>query len=139
MSFREKSAWISFVLVATGSAIYFRGIAEVLMGHARPGGQFHLFFGLVAGLVALEVILHLVVVLQAPKDAKAPRDERDRLIQLKATRNAFYVLLPAAFASIGTMHLGADVWDMAHAVLAAIVAAELARFGSQMLYYRRDA
>jgi hypothetical protein len=139
MSFREKSAWISFVLIATGSAIYFWNVIQVSLGRTKPGGQFHLFFGLVGALIALEVILHVVVALQAPGDARAPKDERDRLIQLKAARNAFYVLLPAAFGAIGTMHLGADVEDMAHTVLAGIVLAELVRFGSQIRLYRRDA
>ena len=96
-----------------------------------------LFLALIIAIVVLEVVTHVVLALRSPQDAKAPLDERERLIALRATRPAFYVLLVGAFLSIGTMHLGASTLMLAHCVLLAIWIAELTRFGTQIYQYRR--
>jgi hypothetical protein len=88
-------------------------------------------------MVILETASHIVFVIQSPRDARTPLDERERMIALRATRPAFFVLLVGAFLSIGTMHLGASTWMLAHCVLLAIWIAELTRFGTQIYYYRR--
>ncbi len=139
MSFREKSAWISFLLVSVLASVHYWNLAHVYMGQLSARSLAFLTFGLFGALIVLEIVLHLAVALQAPSDARAPKDERDRLIRMMAARNAFYVLLPAAFFAIFTGHLGADAWDMAQAILFGIVVAELVRFGSQVVLYRRGA
>jgi uncharacterized integral membrane protein len=72
-----------------------------------------------------------------PKEANAPLDEREKMIAMKATQPAFYVLLVGAFLSIGTIHLRTDVFHMAHSVLFIIWIAELVRYGMQLYYFRR--
>lgn len=139
MSFREKSAWISFVAIFVIFGFYFARVAGVVFAGHSAQGLGRLFFVLVCGLVLVEVVLHVAVAAWSPHDARTPKDERERLIELRATRLAFPVLLGGALAAIGTMHLSAGRWEMAHAVLLAIVAAELVRFGAQIVYYRRDA
>jgi hypothetical protein len=62
----------------------------------------------------LEVVLHVATALQSPRATRTPKDERERLIDLKATRLAFPVVLVGAFAAMGTMHLDAGRWVMAH-------------------------
>jgi len=139
MSFREKSAWITFVLLL-GFGIYF---GEVLNHWLNPGephtNHLQLFLLLVVAIVILEIVTHTMMAIRSPEDAKAPFDERERLIALRATRPAFFVLLVGAFLSIGTMHLGANTFMLAHCVLLAIWIAELTRFGTQIYYYRRGA
>ncbi|MEO8465545.1 MAG: hypothetical protein ABI640_09415 [Gammaproteobacteria bacterium] len=54
MSFREKSAWISFTCLL------------------------------------LQIVLHPIVVVQASKDARTPKDEGERLIELRAARVGFH-------------------------------------------------
>ena len=136
MSFREKSAWISFVSIALVFFIYF---AQVVSEPAarRSGDSFHVFLVLLAALVVLEVVLHVAIALQSPRAARTPKDERERLIDMKATRLAFPVLLVGAFAAMGTMHLDAGRWVMAHVMLFVVVLAELTRFGAQIVYHRR--
>jgi hypothetical protein len=104
MSFREKSAWISLILLCAFGAIYLWNFVRIL--EDRPAfNDIYLFFALVAALVIAEVVLHLAIAIRSPKEARTPKDERERLIDLKATRAAFYVLMLGAFASIGTVHL----------------------------------
>lgn len=143
MSFREKSAWISLVLLLVLGGIYFWNFALILA--RRPAfSDVELFFGVVAALVIAEVVLHMAIAIRSPQEARTPKDEREWLIDLKATRVAFFVLLVSAFASIGTVHLPLrDPHDhtfvMMHGVLFSIVAAEVVKFGTQIALYRRDA
>jgi hypothetical protein len=137
MSFREKSAWVTFVLLL-GFGIYFIEVGtDWLNPTMHHVNHFQLFIILLIAIVILETASHIVIAIQSPRDAKAPLDERERLIALRATRPAFFVLLVGAFLSIGTMHLGASTWMLAHCVLLAIWSAELTRFGTQVYYYRR--
>lgn len=138
MSFREKSAWISFISLLLAFGAYFGVVGHDLVapGEHHPH-YFILFAALVVAVVILEAVLHIIVAARSPSDAKSPRDEREKLIALKATRPAFYVLLVGSFLAIATMHLGAHVWQLAHAVLFAIWLAELTRFGTQIYLYRR--
>jgi len=139
MSFREKSAWITFVLILVFFGVYFTRVAAVIFAGHSARGLSTLFFVLVGSLIGLEVVLHLALAVQSPREARTPKDERERLIELRATRIAFPVLLVGAFAAIGMLHLPAGRWEMAQAVLFAIVVAELVRFGAQIVYFRRDA
>ena len=142
MSFREKSAWISLVSLIVVFGAYFTYIGMVLAGLAR--NRFALFLVMVVVFIVAEIALHLVIATQSPRDARTPRDEREQLIELKATRTAFYVLLISAFGSIGTIHLRLSdpddhLWLMMQAILFSIVFAEGVKFGKEIVLFRRDA
>jgi uncharacterized membrane protein len=138
MSFREKSAWISFVSIALVSGIYFGKVAQRLITGRGHGVAASVFLGLVAALIVLEAGLHIAIAIQSPREARTPKDERERLIDMKATRIAFPVLLVCVFAAIGTLHLpGSSRFLMADAILLAIVLAQLTRFGAQIVFHRR--
>jgi hypothetical protein len=136
-SFREKSAWISFFSLLVVFGIYFWHVLRVLAGQAEARATGRLFFSLLIVLVAVEVVLHVLIAVQSPKDARTPKDEREQLIELRATRLAFFVLLVGALLAIATIHHGVGRWGLVHCVLFAVVVAELVRFGSQIVFYRR--
>src|SRR5215470_3000396 len=100
MSFREKSAWITFFTVLIFTVLWFTHVWRVQLLHARDDNPMLWFFGTVAALIALEIALHIAVAVQSPREARTPKDERERLIDMKASRVAFYVLLVGTFASI---------------------------------------
>lgn len=142
MSFREKSTWVTFVLLLVMFIIYFSKAFFVLHGHSDgspvPGvSLFGLFWLLVAGFVVVEIVVHILLASFSPKEANAPLDEREKLIAMKSTQPAFYVLLVGAFLSIGTIHLRTDAFHLAHSVLFIIWIAELVRYGMQLFYFRR--
>jgi hypothetical protein len=137
MSFREKSAWISFVTILLVFGIYFWHAMGVFIGSVDFGAVFPVQAGLIAAFVVLQVVLHIVLTIQAPKEAWTPRDERERLIDMRATRVAFQVLVIGALAGVGTIHLTTSRWVVSQVVLLAIVVAELVRFGGQIVYFRR--
>ena len=135
MSFREKSAWISLVLILLVFGPYFWLVGQSLVGrtHVHGGTQ----FALILLFVVLEIVVHIAVAIQSPRDAEAPTDEREDLIDLRATRMAFYVLFGGALMSIFTLHFPVNVWTLSQFVLFSIVIAELVKFASQIVFYRR--
>jgi len=140
MSFREKRAWISLVCFFVVYGVYFANVVRRLIGRPGLAPDMWLFGSLLATLIVAQLMLHWLVRRLSPHDARATRDERERLIELKAIRVAFLVLLVGAFASIATMHVpGTNRWTMAQCVMLSIGVAELANFGTRIALYRRDA
>jgi hypothetical protein len=140
MSFREKSAWISFFCLLLFGAAWLTHVLGIEVFHARNDNPMLWFFGMLAGLIALEIALHVAIAFQSPRDARTPKDERERLIDMKASRVAFYVLLVGAFASVGTLHVpGSNRFMIAQCVMGSIILAALVRFATQIALYRRDA
>jgi len=135
MSFREKSAWVSVILIVLVFGPYFWLVGRSFAGagHVHAGTQ----FALIAVFIVLEIVVHIAIALQSPRDARAPKDEREILIDLMATRMAFYVLFVGALFSIFTMHFRLDRWQLSQMVLLAIVVAELVKFGRQIMLFRR--
>jgi hypothetical protein len=86
MSFREKSAWITFFTVLIFSVLWFTHVWRVQFLHARDENPMIWFLGTVVALIALEIALHIAVAVQSPREARTPKDERERLIDMKASR-----------------------------------------------------
>jgi hypothetical protein len=139
MSFREKSAWVSFLTILAVSIPFFWNSYRQYTGD-RPGREaVATAMWLLVGFVVLEIALHIVLALRAPHEARSPRDEREQLIDMRATRLAFHVLVLGAMAAVGMVHVTRSAWVIQQVVLFAIVIAELVKFGGQIVYFRRDA
>ncbi|MDP6579039.1 MAG: hypothetical protein QF681_00165 [Vicinamibacterales bacterium] len=137
MSFREKSAWISLVSILLVSGFFFWHVPSRTTAESHPALVRGLIYCVIA-LALIEVVAHLVVAIRAPKDAKAPKDERERVIELKAIRIAHYVFVVGVLLAVSSMiHIGANVFAMAYHVLMAFVVAELANYGARIVYHRR--
>ena len=139
MSFREKSAWISFFCLLVVGGFWLADVIRIEFYGVRHGHPLLYFMGLVTALVVGEVFLHIVIALQSPHEARTPKDEREKLIDLKATRVAFYVMMSGGWLSIATIHLRFSSFDVTQCVLGSIIIAELTKFGAQVALFRRDA
>lgn len=137
MSFREKSAWISFVTILLVFGAYFWNVSQALHGEVTYDTAFKVELGLVAAFVLIEIVLHIALAMQAPNEARAPRDEREQLIEMRATRVAFQVLVIGALACVGLVHVTRSAWAIGQHVLLAVVVAQLVRFGGQIFHFRR--
>lgn len=136
MSFREKSAWISLLSIAVIYGVYFGSVI-----HDRPHAGFH-FGSLLATIIALivaQIVLHIAIAIAAPKDATAPRDEREKLIELKASRFAYSGLATAIALACFFGALDPPIVFNTNALLFVLVTAELMRSGCQIIQYRRSA
>ncbi len=139
MSFREKSAWVSFVTILLVFIPFFWNSWRQYRGEITGRDAVGTAFALLLAFVVLAIVLQVVLAVRAPREARSPRDERERLIDMRATRAAYYVLLVGAMAGVGTIHLTPSAWAMQQVVLFSIGVAELVRFGLQIVLFRRDA
>jgi hypothetical protein len=138
LSFREKSAWISFLSILAVFTPFFWTSYQRLRGAVDGPTAMSTAFGLLVVFVVLEVALHVVLALRSPKEARTPRDERERLIELRATFVAFHVLVAGALAAAALLHVTQRAWVLQQAGLLAVVVAELVKFGAEIVLFRRD-
>lgn len=136
MPFKEKIAWISVVttILVWGSFFGFM---------LATGGKLHgavYFTGFIAAVIVQTILATgaaIVTAALAPADANAGSDERDRDISRRAYALAYPVLIALVFCIAGSVHLGFDKIDMAYAIMAAIVIAEVVHYAAQITGYRR--
>jgi hypothetical protein len=141
MSFREKSAWISFVclLLLTLGVV----LSQHFHTHDAQGNDvinpLHLALAIFVGFVLLQVVLHLIIRAQAPKDARTPKDERERFIELRAARIGFYSLVVGELVAMASFHAHGHAGTLMWTVLLAILIAWLIKLGTEIVLYRRGA
>ena len=135
MTFHEKSAWINLVAIVLFGGAYFLHVSWSLRPEFDPMLWKGFIYCLVAFL-ALEVTGHLVLALRSPREARAPRDERERLINLRAIRLAAYVYVVGSFAAVFTLHHGANGLAIGNLVLLAFVVAQVVNYIARLVYHR---
>jgi hypothetical protein len=137
MSFREKSAWISLLSMVGIYGLYFWSVIHA--GPQASGFHFGGLLGTIIALVVVQIVLTVAVAIFAPTEANAPRDERDKLIELRAMRVAYAALSTSiALACFFGAFVPPIVFNT-NALLFILVAAEIMRSACQIVQYRRGA
>jgi hypothetical protein len=138
MAFREKSAWITLVTTLIVYGGYFAVAVPRIASGSYRGFQFvGLLSGAIILIVLLQVGLTIVAAITDLDGARSPRDEREQLIALRATRAGFYTLEVGAFFALVTFFWWNDVAVIANGVFFAIVLAEAVRAAFQIVDYHR--
>jgi hypothetical protein len=135
MSFREKSAWITLLTVVVGFGAYFGAIFTGLVH--RGFGEVHLLLLCVLAVAALQLALSLIAARTTPKDGRAPRDEREILIQARSHSLGYHVLIVLVLAAAATGHLGRSVVDLMNFTLLAVVLSVATVAIAQIMLFRR--
>jgi hypothetical protein len=137
MSFCEKSAWISLLSMVGIYGFYFWTVV-----HAGPQASgFHLggLLETVIALVVVQVVLTVAVAIFTPKEAKAPRDEREKLIELRAMRVAYSGLATSVALACFFGAFDPPILFNTNALLFILVTAEILRSACRIIQYRRGA
>jgi hypothetical protein len=137
MPFREKSAWIATLTSLVIYGLYFRRIAQAAA--AGQADTFHygpLLAMTVLALVVVQIVLTVAIAIAGPKEAQAPRDERERLIGLKSARVAFYVLSSLVVTVCFYAAFFPSSFYITNALLFSLVVSEIVRNASLIAYYR---
>ena len=137
MSFREKSAWISLLSMSGIYALYFLSLS-----HPEPptaGPRFGGLLGTIIALVVVQTVLTIAAAIFSPKEAKAPLDERERLIDLRATRFAYAALASSVACACFFGGFNPPIVFSANALLFILVLTEILRSGCRIVQYRRGA
>jgi len=131
MALREKSAWISFWTTLVVYGAYFAYVGQAAAA-GRPVG----LAGPLTTCILVLVVLQIGLRIALNREPRGPHDERERLIDLTASKQAFYVLQVAAMGAAVTVYFFDKVL-MAQAVILALAVSELARHGGIILGHRR--
>lgn len=136
MSFREKTAWISLISMAAIYGFYFWSIVRSGRRHdADIGG----LLGTIIALVVVQVVLTIAVAIFDPKQADAPVDEREKLIELRSTRIAYAGLATGIAFAVFFAAFTPPIIFGANSLLFILVVCEIMRSSCQIIQYRRSA
>jgi hypothetical protein len=138
MAFREKTAWIS-LFVGLGVYIFYFVQAVPAIARGDAGGGYYFRLMVVATVISIiaTIVLTVASAVMAPRDAKAPRDEREKLISLKASQFARFTLSAGAFAAIIALFVGVDRFLAANLLFFTLALSELMQSGAWIFYNRR--
>ncbi len=144
LSFQEKSAWGLLIGLVGVSLVYFP--AALAVAERVPHGAPLIAISAVGvvALVAFEIVYHALIAATGRVDNG---DERDLFIELKAERNASYVLGAGLFWLVGSIVAQSVIaatpvpkpLEIAVYILLAITVAEISKLVWQIWYYRRGA
>jgi len=137
MSFREKSAWISMLTMSGIYGFYFWSVVHA--GPKAAGFHFGSLLATVIALVVLQIVLTIAVAIFTPREAKAPRDERDKLIELRAMRVAYAGLATSVALACFFGAFDPPIVFNTNSLLFILVTAEILRSACQIIQYRRGA
>jgi hypothetical protein len=138
MSFREKTAWVTLCAIIIVSLMYGLHMPNPFVPHS-PSRVLHAMGASLLAYALIEALAYLVLRLRNPRDAREPKDERERLIDLKALRIAYYVFVVAALGGMFlALHVaGVGAVGIGMTVFMAFVLSQLAKHGARIIYYRR--
>ena len=139
MSFREKRAWATLItLIAVLVLFWFHIPPDRMLAPPQDWWVLHVLMLMIATFITLEIITYIVMRIRSPRDARTPKDERERLIELKSIAIAFYVFAIVSLTSIFlTLHLNANEVGIGMVVLLSFVIAEIVNYAMRIYYYRR--
>jgi hypothetical protein len=136
MSFREKSAWVTLIAIVLMFVLFLLHGPDIF-GPDPSDWTLHAAAACFAAFIVIELIAHLVLYIHNPKDARTPKDEREHLIGLRATRIAAYVYVVGSFLAVLTTHHGATGRAVGFFMLLAFVVAEIVNYTARIFYFRR--
>ena len=143
MSFSEKSAWGLLVGLGLMSWWYFPRAFAIVGQTDNPVALVAISVVCVIGLIIFEAVYHAVIAASGGDET----DERDRMIDMKAERNAGFVLGIGLFTLVGHILVTTTVPELATMssleiavwILLALTVSELSKVLWQIWYYRAGA
>jgi small-conductance mechanosensitive channel len=140
MPFREKAAWVTLCAMVAVSLMYWLHMPTPFEPHS-PMRVIHAMGVSVIAYLLIEVLAWAVLYWRNPRDARTPRDEREKLIDLKAIRIAYYVLAAGSLTGIFlTLHVvNAGPVALGMAVFMAFMLSQIVKHAARIAFYRRGA
>lgn len=134
MAWREKQAWLALSVMVVAYGAYF---SMVTASEQSMLDMLLLFGGVAITQAVVMIVGSTLLAVQAGKEALAKADDRDRAIDRRGTRIAYFVLLTGMIVVGVVMPFSKQGWQISNAALLALVAAEIVRNGVVVASYRR--
>jgi len=136
--FQIKSAGVSLVVILALSSYFIANWLTLLPSEqAVPDGAISLTIITIVLIVIVQSGLQIVLFIGAGKIEEEA--EQDKVVSAKAARNAYLVMNIGTFATFASMFADFTPFEMGSLLMGAFFLAEITRFASQIMYYRRSA
>lgn len=140
VSFQQKSAGLSLVIIASTAVYYVANMWPMrpiaLANDIIPDGYGSLLLTTLGLIIVTQIVLQIVLAVGAGSTPAATAHEKTAA--LKATRNAYGVLVFGVLAAVGTVFLQElTPFCTANVAILSLLAAEIVNFASQLVYGRR--
>jgi hypothetical protein len=138
ISFKEKSIWTSLIMTIIIFGYYFTRVFNLLNQPTTDHTNLiTLFIGVVILMITLEITIHIIISIFDNKGTKETGDERDRLIDLKATKISYYILILGVFQAVAGLLMTKSPIMIANIILLFFVFAEIVGDSIRLYYYRK--
>jgi hypothetical protein len=147
MSFREKGAWAYLITTLVVFVPYFVSVfGRLLQGDKNVSFVLGAFIAATVFCTVLSIIFGIAIEISSREE---PYDERDLIVDAKANRNAYYVLLTLCFMAMGCVlfipvfftQLPTNAFVMlvfaSQVFFLCFVIAEIIKYTTQVVCYRR--
>jgi len=134
MAWREKTAWITLVLMVITYGTYFTLVSGASLSTMS---MLKLFGGVTILQVIAAVIATAVLAALSGDEARAKPDERDRAVARRGASIAYFVLIVGVITVGVVMPFRDSGWRLTNAALFALVIAETVRYLTVVVSYRR--
>jgi hypothetical protein len=139
MSFREKSAWITLVTVVVCFGLYFGALAGGWIERFSMA-SFHYAIICIVALSVLQIVLHIVAAILNPKDARAPRDEREKMFESRSHALGYYLLVIWMLGILVAVHFPTvRKLDVVYLAMLGLVVTTAVVAIAQIIQFRRGA
>ena len=133
VTFKEKSLWIQIVTLSLVFGSYFLALDYTGVDRFPPNLVSH-FIGLLVLLTVLTILGHIFA---AAFNEPENEDERDLIIELKATRIKAFLLASSIVITMLTSLTLQNEFVTLHLLLLFLVVSEVVEKAVQLFYYRQ--
>jgi len=147
MLYHEKQSYLNIfsgiIITAVFALIVYNkqmaGLIDVTGDYRVWGYLLLIFVGVsVVARIIIQIIFHIINVIATREEDVPKKDERDKMIELKALRNAYYSLSGVLLTMIILLALGVPINAVFIAFILGGLITEIVENSSQIYYYRRS-
>lgn len=133
MSFREKSCWVMAAVMLVSGVFYLRSALPY------PGAPvMETVVPYVLLVTVLSVVAQAALAIRSPNDAKAPRDERERLVASKAGQWSGIIMAVGIVLAGWSYVVAPDGNILFHHAMLALIFAQAAQYALEIVFLRRS-
>ncbi len=146
MSFQEKRAIVYFLVTLVVAWFYYTFLLQMDQASSTDLTTFLRFWGIAfLVLIPIQVVVSIIMyiffsiinTIATKEEAPDITDEFDKLIELRATRNTFYMFGTGFLLAMAALVIKQPLSTMFHILLVSLFLAQLVGSASQIYFYRR--
>lgn len=150
MSYKEKSIVLSLLITLYLIYAYYSGLINLVDNNQLNEENFkNLLMKTTTFISILAIVAHIVIAILHAKEANNNDDERDKLIEMKSSQTAYFILVLGVIFTVIQVQLSEYFdsginfsslsmgYNMMHYIIMSLLLAEVTRYSYQLFYYRR--